>query len=63
MTSSIEKTYRYGCVAVDTCIEIVSVIPLQTKQPSDVVEAMIKTFEQQEYLRKFIPTKRGHLIM
>ena len=57
MTSAADKTYRYGFVAVDTFTKIVSVIPLKAKQPSDVVEAMIKTLEKLEYLRKYIPTR------
>jgi uncharacterized protein YqgV (UPF0045/DUF77 family) len=46
MTSAAEKTYRYGFVAVDTFTKIVSVIPLKTKQPSDVVDAMVKTLQK-----------------
>ena len=46
MTSVADKTYRYGFVAVDTFTKIVSVIPLKTKQPSDVVDAMVETLEK-----------------
>ncbi len=46
MTSAADKTYRYGFVAVDTFTKIVSVIPLKTKQPSDVVDAMVKTLQK-----------------
>ena len=46
MTSAADKTYRYGFVAVDTFTKIVSVIQLKTKQPSDVVAAIVKTLEK-----------------
>ena len=37
--------YRYGFVAIDTFTKMVSVQPMKTKQPVDVINAMEEVFK------------------
>ena len=50
--------YRYGLIAVDGFSKMVSVIPIENKQPDEIIRALKKSLNSLENLSKYIATRR-----